>query len=214
MAGDGIASVSGGFQFTQDWFAQNIAVWDKLVPRYTPKKILEVGSFEGRSACYFIEKCAAEREIELHCVDSWQGGIEHDRAAMSAVEARFNHNVALAQTRAAHKVKLVKHKSLSGAALAKLIVVDPVGTFDVIYIDGSHQAPDVLTDAVMAFQLLRVGGLMIFDDYLWSMEPMGKQDPLNMPKPAIDAFINIFQRKMFVVRGAPVYQLFATKAFA
>ena len=30
---------------------------------------------------------------------------------------------------------------------------------------------------------------MIFDDYLWSMEPAGKQDPLNMPKPAIDSFI-------------------------
>ena len=57
-------------------------------------------------------------------------------------------------------------------------------------------------------------GLMIFDDYLWSMEGPGRQDPLNMPKPAIDAFINIFQRKMFVVRGAPLYQLFATKVGA
>ena len=52
---------------------------------------------------------------------------------------------------------------------------------------------------------------MIFDDYIWSMEVMGKQDLLNMPKPAIDAFLNIFQRKMQIVRGAPVYQLYAAK---
>jgi predicted O-methyltransferase YrrM len=202
------------YQFTQDWFGQHVPLWDRLVPRYKPRKILEIGSFEGRSACYFIESCARDNSIELHCVDSWQGGVEHDPAAMGAVEARFDQNVALAQSRAPNGVKLVKHKSLSHAALAKLIVVNPASDFDVIYIDGSHQAPDVLTDAVMAFQLLRVGGLMIFDDYLWSMEPFGQQDAYNMPKPAIDAFINIFQRKMFLVRGAPVYQLFATKAFA
>lgn len=202
------------FQFTQNWFAQNAVIWDKLVPRHKPQRILEIGSYEGRSACYFIEKFAAERPIELHCVDSWQGGIEHNAKAMSAVEKRFDYNVALAQRRVPHPVKLIKHKSLSHPALAKLIFINPEPVFDVIYIDGSHQAPDVLTDAVMAFQLLRVGGLMIFDDYLWSMEELGKQDSFNMPKPAIDAFINIFQRKMFVVRGAPVYQLFATKAFA
>jgi hypothetical protein len=31
-----------------------------------------------------------------------------------------------------------------------------------------------------------------------------------MPKPAIDAFINIYQRKMTVV-GAPLYQLYTRK---
>lgn len=207
-------NASPDYRFTQDWFAQNTVIWDKLVPRHTPRKILEIGSYEGRSACYFIENCAREHPIELHCVDSWEGGIEHDAGAMSAVEARFDHNVALARSRAPHKVQLVKHKSYSHPALAKLIFVNPTPSFDVIYIDGSHQAPDVLTDAVMSFQLLRVGGLMIFDDYLWSMEAPGRQDSFNMPKPAIDAFLNIFQRKMFVVRGVPVYQLFATKAFA
>ena len=63
----------------------------------------------------------------------------------------------------------------------------------------------------MAFQLLRVGGFMIFDDYLWSMEAPGSQDPLNMPKPGIDAFLNIFQRKMVILRNVPIYQLFTLK---
>ena len=54
-------------------------------------------------------------------------------------------------------------------------------------------------------------GMMIFDDYIWSMEEMGKQDMFNMPKMAIDAFVNVFTRKAVVVRGAPVYQLYVTK---
>jgi Methyltransferase domain len=83
-----------------------------------------------------------------------------------------------------------------------------------IYIDGSHQAPDVLADSVLAFQLLRVGGIMIFDDYLWRMEPEGRQDSLNIPKPAIDSFINIFQRKLRVVSGFTNYQLYIEKTFS
>lgn len=207
-------SAAADYAFTQEWFAQNAPIWDEVVPRYKPRNILEIGSYEGRSACYFIERCARDNPIELHCVDTWQGGVEHDANGASAVEARFDHNIALARSRAAHPVQVFKHKMHSHMALAKLIMVNRAPVFDVVYIDGSHQAPDVLTDAVMAFQLLRVGGLMIFDDYIWSMEPPGRQDPLNMPKPAIDAFLNIFQRKMLIVSGVPVYQLFATKAFA
>jgi predicted O-methyltransferase YrrM len=207
-------NAAADYAFTQDWFAQNVPIWDELVPAHKPRKILEIGSYEGRSACYFIDRCARETPLELHCVDSWQGGVEHDAGGASAVEARFDHNMALARSRAAHDVQVHKHKMLSHLALAKLIMVNRTPAFDVIYIDGSHQAPDVLTDAVMAFQLLRVGGLMIFDDYIWSMESPGRQDPFNMPKPAIDAFLNIFQRKMLIVSGVPVYQLFATKAFA
>ncbi|MES2343666.1 MAG: hypothetical protein V4597_18515 [Pseudomonadota bacterium] len=63
----------------------------------------------------------------------------------------------------------------------------------------------------MAFQVLKIGGVMIFDDYLWSMDRPGTQDVLKMPKPAIDAFMNIFQRKMNIFRGAPLGQLYARK---
>ena len=72
----------------------------------------------------------------------------------------------------------------------------------------------MLTDAVLAFQLLRVGGIIIFDDYLWRLEPDGRQDPLNMPKPAIDLFINIFQRKLRVISGLPIWQLYIEKTFS
>ncbi len=40
--------------------------------------------------------------------------------------------------------------------------------FDVVYVDASHMAGDVLSDAVLAWKLLAPGGIMIFDDYAWS----------------------------------------------
>lgn len=33
----------------------------------------------------------------------------------------------------------------------------------VVYIDGSHAAKDVIADAVLAWALLRPGGVLIFD---------------------------------------------------
>ena len=50
--------------------------------------------------------------------------------------------------------------------LSNLISQGHKESFDFIYIDPSHQAPDILTDAVLAFKLLRLSGVMVFDDYL------------------------------------------------
>ena len=199
------------YRFTNEWFAQNIPAWDLLLPRFEPKKVLEIGSYEGRSACYLIEKFTVDHPLEVHCIDTWAGGLEHDKAAMSAVEERFDHNIRTAVGRVKHPARVIKHKKLSHLALATLLTPEHAATFDVVYVDGSHQAPDVLSDAVLGFHLLRVGGLMIFDDYVWSMEPPGQQDAFNMPKPAIDAFLNIFQRKMLIMRGVPIYQLYVIK---
>lgn len=202
--------MSEDYEFTNEWFKRHAGVWSQILSRFPPSRVLEVGSYEGRSACFMIETCAAGRDIELHCVDTWAGGVEHDRNAMPLVEQRFERNIALARSRVAHKVDLHKHKALSSEALIRLLAEGRQGTFDLIYIDGSHQAPDVLSDAVLGFMLLKVGGIIIFDDYLWSMGRRGEQDFYQMPKPAIDAFVNINQRKLNVFE-APLYQLYAQK---
>jgi len=204
-------NVPGGFDFSTDWFSAHTPTWDTVLPRFNPRKILEIGSFEGRSTCYLIQNFTKQRTLELHCVDTWQGGVEHGDVRMSDVERRFDNNVAVAQQGIVHLADVRKHKMFSHLALSQLIAAGHAGSFDVVYVDGSHQATDVLSDAVLSFHLLRQGGLMIFDDYLWAMEPLGHQQSFNMPKPAIDAFLNIFQRKMVVMAGTPLYQLYAVK---
>ncbi len=198
------------YQFTQDWFSNNIPVWDQLIDQVSPSAFLEIGAFEGRATAYLIEKVGTQRPIEIHCVDTWEGGVEHAPSMMPDVERRFHENVALATARASNRVDLVKHKGTSARMLPELIAAGRAGTFDFVYIDGSHQAPDVLLDAILGFQLLRPGGVIVFDDYLWHMEADGSQDHYNMPKPAIDAFVNIYRRKLAVF-SAPLYQLLVRK---
>ena len=209
-------SPEADYVFTTTWFwdsAKN--VWDSLIPQIRPRKVLEFGSFEGASACYLIRACAKDAPFEIHCVDTWEGGIEHktNGVPMQAVESRFHHNTKLACASVAHPVKLMVHKGFSHLCLAQLLAETRGNYFDLVYIDGSHQAPDVLADAVLGFQLLAVGGWMIFDDYLWAEDLPYGRDPVRCPKPAIDAFLNINFRRAQVL-SAPLHQLYVRKLCA
>jgi predicted O-methyltransferase YrrM len=77
--------------------------------------------------------------------------------------------------------------------------------YDFIYIDGSHVAKDVLTDACMAWQILKPQGIMVFDDYLWGVP----RDVLHRPKPAIDAFTTIFAEEAEIISNG--YQVAVKK---
>ncbi|MBL4665784.1 MAG: class I SAM-dependent methyltransferase [Sneathiella sp.] len=204
------------YHYTNRWFDINAKnAWDKMIPKLKPKKILEVGSYEGASACYLIENISADHDCEIHCVDSWEGGVEHKPGGqgevdMQSVEDRFNSNIEFARKYHGDRVKLVKHKGLSDFQLAKLIVEGHENSFDFVYIDGSHQAVDVLCDAVLGFKLLRLGGVMAFDDYIWEENLPGGPDASRCPKPAIDAFTNIYFKKIKIL-NTPISQLYLQK---
>lgn len=204
------------YEFTNTWFDTAAReVWNQLIPQLKPTRILEVGAYEGAATCYLIEQIGAASDVELHCIDTWEGGVEHQaggvsRTDMSAVERRFHHNTQVAGGKIRKAANLCVHKGRSDVALATLLAQGKAGYFDFIYIDGSHQAPDVLCDAVLAFRLLRTDGIIAFDDYLWHEHETPYTDPIRCPKPAIDAFTNLYCRKLNVL-SAPLYQLYVQK---
>lgn len=199
------------YRFSNGWFDPFIPVWDRILEERSPSRILEIGSYEGKSACYLIERVGVERVLEIHCVDTWEGSIENQKELTPEIESRFDANLAVAISRCHHTPNVYKHRCPSYLALSHLLATGHEVHFDLVYVDGSHQAPDVLSDAILGFHLTRVGGLLIFDDYLWHMEPHGREDPLNMPKVAIDAFLNLFQRKVRIIPSLPLVQVYALK---
>jgi predicted O-methyltransferase YrrM len=196
---DGDPRVDGtGFSYTIDWFSGGIPIWQWLFSEMSEvAKVLEIGSYEGRSAVWLIENAFKQGgKGDMYCVDTWQGGVEHDAAAMAAVETRFFHNIALAKSRSRAQVDVHVLKGTSTSHLAKLLAEGNAGSFDAVHVDGSHQCADVLSDLVLSFALLRTGGVMICDDYFWSLEERGREDLLNQPKLAIDSFVNCYRRKL------------------
>ena len=199
------------YHFTSDWFGERKRmIWDRLIPDMKPRRVLEIGSFEGASATYLIEACKSWRELELHCVDTWSGGVEHQGLEMDQVEQRFRSNIDSAKSKVDYLPEVCIHEGRSDCCLPKIMTEIGSNFFDLVYIDGSHQAPDVLFDAVVGFKLLRIGGLMIFDDYLWGEKLSTGYDPLRSPKVAIDAFINTNIRKLDML-PTPQVQIYLKK---
>lgn len=190
------------YTFTQDWFSHNIPAWEKLKEDLKHKHMfLEIGSFEGRATSWIVENMM-EDGGEIVCVDTWEGGEDHAPQTMVGALDRFKANLEIMKEKFPER-KVIAYKGTAYKTLAMLIEKDAV--FDFIYVDGSHTAWDVLTDACMAFGLLRSGGVMVFDDYMWG-------DPkrvLHRPKHAVDAFTLMFAEFIDVLPAG--YQLFIRK---
>ena len=186
------------YKFTQDWFSHNIPVWEQLkglLPGEPgSREFLEIGSFEGRSAVWLVENMMQDGD-HLDCIDTWEGSEEHKNGELNGAEERFRHNAELVMGKFGRKRFILPWKTDSLIYLGAVIGEGIQRPRDFIYIDGSHTAKDVLTDACMAWPLLKQGGLMVFDDYLWGES----RDILHRPRLAVDFFVNIFAESLDIV---------------
>jgi len=201
--------VTRALEFSQDWFSRSIPAWKviltKLAEQNTPLRILEIGVFEGRSTCWLLENFCKSPESSIVAIDTFQGGMEHRQMELGDLRKRFEGNISVIGSTAQVEI-------MDGTSFQKLCeLVGRKSIFDFISVDGSHHAADVLADAVLAFQLLRSGGVMAFDDYLWAPVRRGAENPLVTPKAAVDAFTNIYSQQMRVIPNLPLYQLYIQK---
>ena len=165
-------------------------------------EFLEIGCYEGRATVWLLGNILIHETARIDCLDVF---VDLDSPSTdkrprietsditSGYESRFDHNIKTDP--GCSKVR--KIKAASQEALRSLELY----CYDAIYIDGSHTTCDVLEDAVLAFRLLRAGGVMIFDDYEWkgSNRASGDNphccctpDPRLTPRIAIDSFLYVY----------------------
>ena len=183
-------------EFTSDWFTNNIPNFEHIRTNLIENlgsidSILEIGSHEGRSTCWALENMLSDTG-SITCVDPFANNhinpfTDQIGAKGSEWELRFRRNTAEAKK---PKQNLTVHVALSYPTLAQMVVEKK--QFDFIYIDGNHCCDNVLADAVMSWSMLKPGGIMLFDDYLYEDLP----DVLDRGKIAIDAFCTCFTRQI------------------
>jgi predicted O-methyltransferase YrrM len=168
-------------EFTSDWFSGAIhGVSRSLCHAQTqaqPMRILEIGSWEGRSACWFLETFP---EATIVCVDTFQGSEEHVAAGLdiSGIKGRFLRNTAPH----ADRVTL-----LEGHSSSMLYGLEPC-SFDCIYVDGSHTEQDTFMDLMLSWGLLKPGGILLVDDY--------DQPAFPGVRRAVDTFATVYSDRL------------------
>ena len=180
------STADGKYELSNDWFSANIPVWEQALAELAGKPdiaYLEIGVFEGRSFVWMLDNILTHPSARATAVDVFSGSYKEV----------FQRNVR--QSGSSDKVT-----TLVGSSQLLLREL-PLDGFDVIYIDGSHAASDVLEDAVLSWRLLRAGGVIIFDDYLWVGFDRWTPDP-ESPKRAIDAFYRFFGEHFDVLHNA------------
>jgi predicted O-methyltransferase YrrM len=144
-----------------DWFGRHVPVWREHLAGVLGgcSRVLEVGSFEGRSACWIAENLLAPDGV-LDCVDSWD--TDPVLTGLRKAEECFDHNVR------EYGARVRKHKTASYPFLLRRNLES--APYDVIEIDGCHEGYNVLEDLVLSWPLLRPGGYLVVDDMRWDHE--------------------------------------------
>jgi predicted O-methyltransferase YrrM len=132
----------------------------------------------------------------LTCVDSWD---LHDPITplSNQTEARFFANL----PKSAHPKKCTIYKTTSDDFFEKIA---PVARYNLIYVDGSHELPNIKRDIENSWKALAPGGIMWMDDYL------GGADQITMKK-CMDATLAQFAGQFDVIHQG--YQLAIRKRY-
>lgn len=160
-----------------------------------PNNICEVGSFEGSTTFWMSDNITPHNNnLQIYAIDP------HDKSDdlnydLQQVKQRFEMNLKINK----HKnINYINKKSEDG--LIDLINEDI--KFELIYIDGDHKASTVLTDLVLCWKILKIGGIILCDDTTtWKfIDKNGTASNQMSPRLAVETFIQCNWHKLNLIQ--------------
>jgi len=137
---------------------------DKIVEKFKPHNILELGSWYGKSAINFGSNCLDQNlDVNILCVDTWLGSHEYwttyierqtlvansfDVFCSNVVANKLEKNILPFRQTIKNAVHILKYYNIK---------------FDLVYWDCDHAS--VLEDLLLCEDVIGVNGVMVVDDY-------------------------------------------------
>jgi predicted O-methyltransferase YrrM len=145
------------YNFTTDWF-QNSSLKGLLLDLVNPleaNQILEIGSYEGASACFIADNLLDHEESFLICVDPFSTDDSTTIVNTSTIEI-YKKNIA--ESKNYKKIKF--NQQFSKDFFEKNTII-----YNFIYIDGSHTPEDITLDFEYSLKFISKNGIIWMDDY-------------------------------------------------
>ncbi len=132
-----------------------------LVTRHRPKRLFEIGTFDGRTSLNLIAN--APQDARLWTLDLPPQDVENTVYRLDEGEKAFVRKIQSGSRFLSdpHRDRIVQIYADSGQ-------YDPgelAGTMDMVFVDGSHTYDYVLSDTRLALRLLGRSGVIIWHDY-------------------------------------------------
>ncbi len=147
--------------YKDDWTSDRLPKWLPHVQHLIGKPIhvLEIGCYEGRSTVWMIENIVKHPGGRVVCLDPF------------CENAYFNHYAdylpRFVQNTKPYRSMIQMVQSFSQDISASTLLDFVPAKFDLVYVDGSHETADVLSDAALALAVANPGAVIAFDDYEW-----------------------------------------------
>ena len=187
-----VKSEESDYKFTRDWFSLNIPNWEILLAKFKGKpnlKYLEIGSYQGRSVTWLLDNIFTDESCTATCIDTFRGSEEHTDFEKENIKELFIHNTKKFRDRVDVCIGNSNDILRNGTWKNE--------TYDLIYIDGDHHAKACLSDGILSIPLLKVGGILIFDDFSWIPTPY--QRAIDFPRIACDIIKMLYYDDLQVI---------------
>ena len=149
-----------------------------------PINYLEIGCADGANLIVISKSYAKHPNSRLYCVDPW---MDYDEYPEYKGQQEKGYNMFLSNI---NKLADINQFVIKRGFSDDIVPTFQNNFFDIIFVDGNHETEYVYRDGIMALQKVKVGGYIVFDDYVnsWKQTMVG-----------IDNFIAEFKDKIDII---------------
>lgn len=148
------------YKFTMDFNCGRGAITNiaNFVQTYgVPNTVIEIGVFEGSTTFWLADQLTPHNaNLKIYAVDPHVGSNDMTED-FNIVQENFAHNLIECRNK---NVTYIRKHSQDGL----LDLINQGVKAELIYVDGDHKASEVLTDLVLSWKLLQIGGIILCDD--------------------------------------------------
>ena len=154
---------------TKDGFTMHISNWNVFLTKFkdlSNLNFLEIGTGNGRSGVWMLENILTHSTSKLTTVDIQEKWPYQKGRSFKGITLEEDIEISIRENLQPY-IDTQKCEYIIQDSKLYLKENKQFEKYDFIYLDGCHEPDYVIYESCLAFQLLKKGGYLLFDDYGW-----------------------------------------------